>query len=189
MSMLGDMKACIDALENTLDIDPEYAPAILSLGSVRYQQQQDHEGKELFLSLVSLPADTMEGGEEELAEIIDEAGDFLIEFDRHGDGYDLYRAAISRFPGDPVLHQGLSCCAGHLERHDEAIAASQEAIRLAPEDQKHVNDLGWSYFMAGRLKEARATLRRAVAMDPGDELARTNLRLCQEAIKKQQKGE
>ncbi|MBN2432549.1 MAG: tetratricopeptide repeat protein [Acidobacteria bacterium] len=183
------MKACIHALENAVEIDPEYAPAILTLGSVKYQQQEEHLGRELFLSLVSLPADTMAGGAEELAEIIDEAGDFLIESDQYADGLELYQAAVVRFPDDSILHQGLSCCAGHLERHEEAIAASRRAVELEPENQKHVNDLGWSYFQAGRLEEARETLTRAVDMDPEYKLARTNLRLCREAIKQERADE
>lgn len=41
-----------------------------------------------------------------------------------------------------------------------------------------MNDLGWSLVQSGALQEARVVLERAVAMDPTDELARENLRLC-----------
>jgi len=62
--------------------------------------------------------------------------------------------------------------------HDEAIAASRAALALEPDNQKLVNDLGWSLQQAGIIDEARAILERAVAMDPTDELARENLRIC-----------
>jgi Flp pilus assembly protein TadD len=59
-----------------------------------------------------------------------------------------------------------------------AVAASRRACELEPESQRFANDLGWSLLEAGRLPDAEATLTRAVAMDPADELARENLRLC-----------
>ncbi len=113
---LGDMEASIKALEGVLEIDPDYAPAIM------------------------------------------------------------------RFPDHAALHQGVGCCAGHEGRHDEAIAASKAALALDPENQKYVNDLGWSLFEADLLVEARQVLKRAVAMDQSDDLARENLRYCNEAL-------
>ena len=76
------------------------------------------------------------------------------------------------------FHQGVGCCAGHEAHHDEAIAASRAALALEPNNQKFVNDLGWSLIQAGIIDEARATLERAVAMDSTDELAAENLRIC-----------
>jgi Flp pilus assembly protein TadD len=55
-------------------------------------------------------------------------------------------------------------------------------LALDPENQKYVNDLGWSLFEADLLVEARQVLKRAVAMDPSDDLARENLRYCNEAL-------
>jgi tetratricopeptide (TPR) repeat protein len=188
-SSLGDLGASIRALERALEIDPEYAPAILSMGTVEYQRQRKDRGKELLLSLVSLPSSAADGGESDLAEIIDEAGDFLIQSGHYADGLELYRAAVMRFPRHAVLHQGVGCCAGHEGQHNEAIAASETAVELDPENQKFVNDLGWSLFEASLLGEARQVLSRAVAMDPSDELARENLRLCTAAITRGASGE
>ena len=52
-------------------------------------------------------------------------------------------------------------------------------MALESENQNLVNDLGWSLFQERRLKEAEEVLLKAVAMDPSDELARENLRICQ----------
>jgi len=75
----------------------------------------------------------------------------------------LYRAA-------------LGYCASNAGFDEEAIAANQRALELEPENQKLVNDLGWTLFQAGLVMQARETLERAVAMDPSDGLARENLR-------------
>jgi tetratricopeptide (TPR) repeat protein len=181
-SALGDIESSIQALENALEKDSEYAPAILSLGSVEYQRGRVARGKELFLSLVSLQASSVDGGESELVDIIDKAGDFLILAGHYSDGLEIYKAAIECFPDHAVFHQGVCCCAGHEGLYEEAISASENALKLDPENQNYVNDLGWSLFEYGRLAEAKQLLTRAVNMDPSDELARENLRICDDAI-------
>jgi Flp pilus assembly protein TadD len=172
---LGPNRAVVSALQQVLKAKPDSAPAILSLGAVEYQRGRRGVGRKLFHSLLSWPEDTAE-----LCEIIDDAGDFLIQRRAYRDGLELFRGAAARFPGVGAFHQGLACCAGHRGFHDEAVAASRRALELEPSNQKFVNDLGWSLFLAGQLQEAEETLARAVSMDPDDALARKNLSLCQE---------
>ena len=104
------------------------------------------------------------------------------------DGLALFQGAVERFPAVARLHQGLGCCAGHEGRHDEAVAASERAVQLEPDNQKFVNDLGWSLLEAGRLEEAEKVLAQAVSMDPSGELARENLRICKARSEQRQKG-
>jgi Flp pilus assembly protein TadD len=172
-SGLGDARGCIGALRQALAVLPTYAPAILSMGSVQYQRGRRATGRRLLLSLLDLPDVTPD-----LCAIIDEAGDFLIQRGAYADGLELYRRAAARFPKMALFHQGVGCCAGHEGHHDETIGASRAALALEPNNQKFVNDLGWSLHQAGIIDEARATLERAVAMDPTDELAAENLRIC-----------
>ena len=173
----GDIAGSIEAIEQSLQIKPDYAPAILSLGSVEYQRGRRVDGKRLFTSLLSLPDDT-----HDLAEIIDEAGMFLIQSHEYADGLDLYGAAADRFPEEAELHLGVGCCAGHLGLFDEAVSAGERAVRLKPEDATCASDLGWALFEAGRCQEACEVLERAVALDPSNELAQGNLRFCRETI-------
>jgi tetratricopeptide (TPR) repeat protein len=178
-SSLGDMNAAVEALERSVELDRTYSPAILSLGSVHYQRGDRVEGRRLFLSLLSSP-DEAEG----LQEIVDRAGDFLIEIGAYEDGLALYRAAVQRFPASAVLHQGLGCCAGHQGLYDEAVRASERALELEPTKVAFLNDLGWALYEAGRLREAETVLERAVSLDDSYECARENLRICRESIRK-----
>jgi Tfp pilus assembly protein PilF len=178
-SAIGDTRGCVRALERAIKIKPDYAPAILSMGSVEYQRKRKAQGRRLLLSLVAMLDDASDR-----VEIIDAAGDFLIKIGEYADGLQLYRAAAQRFPEVAVFHQGRGCCASHMGEFEEAIAASRRALDLEPNNQKFVNDLGWSLIESGALQEARAMLERAVAMDPADELARENLRLCNLKISK-----
>jgi Flp pilus assembly protein TadD len=172
-SSLGNAEASVAALKRSLACKPDYAPALMSVGSVEYQLGRRAKGRKLFLTLLSLPKNTPD-----IITVIDEAGEFLIQMRNYRDGLDLYRAAAARFPKTAVLHQGIGCCAAHERFFDEAIAASQRAFNLEPCNQELANDLGYSLYEAGRLEEAQKLLEKAVAMDPANELARTNLSLC-----------
>ncbi len=174
-SALGDLEGSVSFLRRALEWKPTYAPALMSMGSVEYQRGRRAAGRKLFRSLLSLPKNTPD-----LCEIIDDAGSFLIQIRAYQDGLELYRAAVERFPAVAALQQGLGCCAGHEGLYDEAVAASEQALQLEPANQMFVNDLGWTLLLAGRLGEAGRMLERAVSMDPSDELARENLRICKE---------
>lgn len=177
LQALGDIAGAVEAIERSLEIRPDYAPAILSMGSVEYQRERRDEGKRLFMSLLPLP-----DGVDDLAVIIDEAGMFLIEAGEYADAFELYRAAADRFPEQVEFHLGVSCCAGHLGLHDQAVSASARAVEIRPDDSVCASDLGWSLFEAGRLRAACEVLERAVALDPGNDRARENLRVCREAV-------
>ena len=171
---LGDIDASIASVRRAIEIRPDYAPAILTMGSIEYQLGKDDEGRRLFHSLLLLSDQT-----EDLWEVIDKAGDFLIQRESYADGMRLYEKAIERFPNRARLYQGLACCAGHEELFDNAVSASEKALALDPQSQRLTNDLGWSLFQAGRLEDAERILSRAVVMNPSDELARENLIHCQ----------
>ena len=156
---------------------PDYAPAILSMGSVEYQRQRRANGKKYFLSLLSLPQET-----EDLCKIIDEAGSFLIGVNEYADGRELYREAARKFPDVAELQQGLACCAGHEGAIDEALAASRRAVDLDPNNAVYVSDLGWTLVLDERFQEAEVTFHRALVMDPTNERAQANLGYCREKM-------
>jgi tetratricopeptide (TPR) repeat protein len=134
---LGDAAASIAAVQEALMFKPDYAPAILTMGSVEYQRRRRAKGKRFFRSLLSLPQET-----EDLCEIIDEAGSFLIGMNEYADGLELYRKAARKFPDIAELQQGLACCAGHEGAIDEALKASRRAVDLDSNNAVYVSDLG-----------------------------------------------
>lgn len=174
---LGDSAASIAALQKALTLKPDYAPALLSMGSVEYQRKRRAAGRRLFLSLLALPKNTRD-----LAEIIDEAGSFLIGIEEYADGFEFYREAARRFSADAAFQQGIGCCAGHEGFIQEALAASRRAIELDPANAAYVSDLGWTLVLAKRYQQAEATLQRAVRMDPSNEGAVANLEYCRMKI-------
>jgi tetratricopeptide (TPR) repeat protein len=77
----------------SLAVDPLFAPAILTVGSVEYQLGCQDEAIELFLTLTTLSAD-----EPDLMTIIDKAGNFLLDAEDYERARSLYTAAGKAFP-------------------------------------------------------------------------------------------
>jgi len=181
---LGDTEQSVAAAERALALRPDYPPAVLTMGSIEYQRRRHNEGRMLFLSLLSLPDDDCD-----IQEIINVAGSFLIRGKKYADGLELFRGAVERFTDRANLYQGLGCCAAHEGFFDEAVAAYEKGLALEPNSQELTNDLGWSLYESGRLERARELLLRAVSMDSSDELARENLRICEQGLSKKRSSE
>ena len=182
MSALGDLDACISSLEQSLELVPTYAPAILALGSIDYQLDDVEQGRRRLFSLLDLADHERHAEAPDLAEILDHAGDFLISRSDYRDGFELYQRAVARFPDAAALHQGLCLCAGYQGLHEVALAAAEAALALEPDNQELVNDMGWTLYERGEPDRALPFLQRAVELDPQDALAAENLRICREAF-------
>jgi len=154
-----------------LAIDPKYAPALLTVGSFEYLYERTDEAMAHFLALTTLPETT-----EDIVEIIDQAGDFLIDNQDYENAVILYSAATGEHPNIPEYRNGLSYCFGKLGRMEEAIEEVRYAVNLEPDNHIYLTDSGWTLVEAKCFDEAHTVLKRAVALSPPDyELARENL--------------
>ena len=154
-----------------LAIDPEYAPAMLTVGSLEYQYDRVQEAMSLFLKLIICPADT-----ENLHEIIGRAGDFLLDQGDHANAGQLYAGALQAFPHVAEHHVGLGICALKRGMMMESVAHHRRAVKLEPNSYRHLNDLGYSLLEALQFDEAEEVLQRAVQLAPRDfDLPKANL--------------
>lgn len=154
-----------------LAIDPLYAPALLTVGTVEYQSGFVKEAMELFLTLTTLPED-----EEDLAVIIDKAGDFLLDEGDVENALELYLSAQRAYPSESLYYSAAGYCYGKLGKMVEAVRDSRKAVELDPDNHLHLNDLGYSLLEAGLFEEAETVLNEAIDLAPLDyELAQNNL--------------
>jgi hypothetical protein len=77
-----------------LAIDPLFAPALLTVGSIEYQYKRRDAAMAMFLTLTTLPR-----GEPDLDEIIEKAGSFLLDQGDLANATRLSRAATEAYPG------------------------------------------------------------------------------------------
>lgn len=155
-----------------LAIDPSYAPAILTVGSMEYLYGRAEEAMALFMKLPAFSSRT-----EDLPVLIDKAGDFLCKHRGYENALRLYREACARHPKVALFHDGLSYALGKMQRLQEAIPPAERAVRLEPDKFQFLSNLGWTYLQVGRLDEGETVLKKAVELDVHDVgFARENLK-------------
>ena len=154
-----------------LAVDPEYAPALLTVGTLEYELGRSEEALDLLRRLTTLP-----GATEDLSEIIDKAGDYLIDKDDIQAALELYLAAVKVHPGVALYHGAVGYCLGKLGDRKSAVQCARRAVELDLDNHLWLNDLGWSLMEIGNLAQAEEVLERAVSLAPPDyELAKNNL--------------
>ena len=168
-----------------LAIDPHCPQALLTVGSVEYQLGRQNEAMQLFMNLTALPA-----ADEELPEIIDKAGDFLIDEKDYANAEILYDASVQRYPNIALYHDGLSYCLSKLDKLDRALECVRRAVDLEPDNHIFLNNLGWFLVEIKIYDEAEDILKKAAALAPPDyKLARNNLAELRRRIKQNNKSE
>lgn len=156
-----------------LAIDPLFAPALLTVGSLEYQYDRTREAMDLFLTLTTLPPE-----EPDLPLIIDKAGDFLIDNKDYMNALTLFTAAEKSYPRIAIYYIGSGYCLSKLKRLEESIQKHRVAVELEPKNYEYLNDLGYTLYEAGMFEEAEEVLKKAQLLSPPEyELPTNNLTL------------
>lgn len=154
-----------------LAIDPEYAPALLTVGHYEYQSGRKEEGMRLLLQLTQLSPTT-----EDWVELIDTAGQALMDADDAAGTCRLYEAALKVCPAEKEFISGLGWALCHAGKHEEALIWMDKLLADEPDDSELLNDYGWALAEMGRFDEAQRILEKAVRLaPPGYDLPANNL--------------
>ena len=79
----------------------------------------------------------------------------------------LYKKAIRLSPlSDSWYFSDLGHCYNMLDRYEEAISAFKKAISISPESPYYHTYLAATYFLTGRMNEARAEIGKTMEIDP-----------------------
>ncbi len=92
-----------------------------------------------------------------------------------------FRTAVEKRPNDAGAWLGLAASYDRLRRFDLADRAYAQTIRLVGPTVEVLNNQGFSYMMRGDYARARKKLEQALAQDPGNVYAQTNMQVLQES--------
>ena len=146
-----------------LAIDPEFAPALLSVGSHEYSCGHQAEGMRLLLQLAQLSPDTAD-----CIEIIDQAGQWLMDAGDAAGTCHLYEAALKARPDEQEFITGLGWALCRAGKQSEALPWLEKAVANDPDNSVVLNDYGWGLTELGRFDEAETALAKAVQFAPAD---------------------
>jgi tetratricopeptide (TPR) repeat protein len=99
---------------------------------------------------------------------------------RHAHALRVVDALLAKHPASPALHSSRGRMLLALRRHDEALAAHREALRLLGDDAEAWSDIARTLEEMGREPEARDARRKCSAAEDLDELYEKGLALARE---------
>jgi len=193
---LGKHEEAIVSFEKALKLKPRLHGANLFLGIAEYRLNHLDQGTAaLKRETISFPKDAnawmwlgvvelASNQPEAAAEALDKAarlkpGDADVLYHR-GQAHLLvsknsYAAMFKADPSSWRVHQVLAQANAEAERHLDAIAEYQEAVKLAPTQPGLHEELGSEYRNAGKMQEAEAAFQQELEIDPHNYLARYKL--------------
>ncbi|WP_254509677.1 tetratricopeptide repeat protein [Anatilimnocola floriformis] len=89
----------------------------------------------------------------------------------------VYEDLRKKHPENYVIAHRLGVVADSERRHGEAEQLFMFALERQPNDAQIINDLGYCYYLQGKLTQAEPYARRAVALQPANSRFRNNLGL------------
>ena len=117
----------------------------------------------LLLQLTQLPPDTVDW-----IEIIDKAGQCLMDADDAASTCRLYEAALKARPDEQEFLIGMGWALCRAGRQSEALPWLERAVANDPDNCSVLNDYGWGLTELGRFDEAEKALAKAVQLAAAD---------------------
>jgi tetratricopeptide (TPR) repeat protein len=155
-----------------LAIDPEFAPAILSVGSYEYSYGRIPEAMEHFFYLASIS----EESEPDIDKIIEKAADFLCNHGSHDKAIELVLYSSKNKPSKAIYHDLLAYYYGKVKDFKKAVNQGRIAVLMEPDNYEFLSNYGWSLIESGYYDVAKKILTRAVELAPKDyQYAKGNL--------------
>jgi Flp pilus assembly protein TadD len=139
----------------------------------------------LLLQLMQLSPDTTDW-----IEIIDKAGQYLMDKGDAAGTCRLYEAALKACPAEQEFIIGMGWALCRAGKQSEAMPWLEKAVANDPDNCSVLNDYGWGLAELGRFEEAQKALEKAVQFAAADyDLPANNLeRLRQLRQKAQPQG-
>ena len=161
---IKDNATAIDTLKQAIEIDPKFQKAILQLGVIYDDQGKYREAAGYYKQVLEINEKTSEG----------EKAKERIEFLRYIiESEEKATATIELLKNKDV---------------EGAIKETEAFLLVRKDDPKLFYTLAVLYMTAGRLKDAVATLEKAIALDPGNKEMRFLVAQLYESIKEYQKA-
>jgi len=159
LEMSGQRMEAETAYRAALAVSPALPQVLLNLGRLLETQARDDEAAETYAALIRLQPNS--------GLALTRLAAVELRLMQPTAAIDTARRAIA---ADPTLVEPQQTLAGALDtlgRVDEAIAARQQVIAQHPDAAFGYADLGMTQMHHGRLAEAEANYRHALALDPG----------------------
>jgi tetratricopeptide (TPR) repeat protein len=183
--MRGNTEAALKQFDESLRINPTFAPAYYGRGQVLYRAGRNDEAIENFRKAVELAPGYYEAQYRLAMALEKKAAEFQKKFETSKDPADaaefqrLYLAAINALRAAVAAnseyfdaHEELALRLFDLKQYDEAIWNLREALRIRPDSAEAWTNLGNAYYQTRHFTEAADAFGHALAINPNLDPAR-----------------
>lgn len=156
------------ACERALRLDRNYARAHRNKGDALYELERYTEALDAYRLALSLDPSSARA-HQNMANTLYYIGQYNASLDAYNRAFQLEATPTSRIwreKGDALFH---------LRRHEEALQAYEQAVRLEPDSADAYYNKGNALLCLGRYEEARDAYEDALRLDPNLATAYTNL--------------
>jgi tetratricopeptide (TPR) repeat protein len=155
---LNSYNKAIDAYQQAIKINPEYAFAYHALGVACAKLSRYQDAIESYKQAIRIKPDE--------ADAHYNLGNSYAKLGRWPEAIDAYKQAIRIQPDLADVYRNLGNAYARLGRYQDAIEFYKQAIRRKPDDAEAEFDLGNACYALGRRPEAIETFRQAIGIKP-----------------------
>ncbi len=165
----GKQSEAADAFASAYAKDPKDFDIAFAYGQSLMRQRRVDEGERVLEAAAQVNPPEAAGPLSELARARADRRDYA-------GALELYRKAIALEPWSPVIHRNAAQMLSALERHAEAIAEAEEALRLDPEGPETWSAYATLLSRAGRASDAAVAARRSRELSQAPKLRMSDVR-------------
>ena len=170
----GNIEAAIQKFRQAVELEPEYAGVMVNLGTLLSTEGRHTEALPVLRRALEIDARDA-GGHQALASALYGVGD-VEEAEKH------FNEALRLQPQSAKIHGAYGNMLQSLDRLDQAETRYREALRYEPDHARALNGLAIVLIRKGEPEKALPHLQKALATNPEDEIARTNLETLKEQL-------
>jgi len=155
----GDLKNAAEHLRAAVRISPRNVDSQVEFGRVLILTDRTEEAHEVFGRVIKLSQDDLPETARQIGEIYLEAG---LEAQAEG----VFLQGLATNPNDIHLYNRLGIAYRKQSKFQEAVENYQAALKIAPDNEKLLYNLGRAFFEADDRDRSEAAMRRALKLDP-----------------------
>ena len=161
-----DYRHAISSLRTSLELAPEFYPALNALARVYVRAGREKEAATLLAQYENRPQN---------GQILAARGEYYYNVGQYKKALADYRRALEQSPGSALTWANLARTAIDANQLSEAINAGQQAVKLAPDIGAYHSILGLAYDFSRMQTQAARSYRTALVLDSSDALALVQL--------------
>lgn len=176
----GKLHQAIEYLEKSVELNPKYTEALLSLSIALNDMGRYEEAKAVYQrasASISPPGETSRGSlfRGKIANLHAELGGLYVALGQNEDAIREYRQALAVAPDYPDLRIRLAAALREAGRVEEGLAEVERILDNRPGEVRALIQQGILLYLLGRRAEARRAWEEALFRDPLNKLVQLYL--------------